>query len=158
MEKKLLRIRKVLGTRTCSDMVNYDPNYANMLVEHRAGGKSITSFAAHLCVSINILKRWAKESEDFKLAMEVADTMAMAAWEDIAMEQAQGVHKGNASTLMFMLKNQFGDEYKDKQEVEHSGNVVFKIDTGIKRDIELIEDNGPEVIEAELVEKDEDLL
>ena len=144
--------------RICSEMTNYLPRYAEDLLQHRAGGKSMASFAAHLGVSLKILETWAKNSEEFKFALEVADTAALAAWEEIAMDQAQGLTKGNASTLIFMLKNQFGDKYKDRQEVEHKGNVVFRIDTGIKREL-LTEEEGPEAIEAEFIEvKDEDLL
>lgn len=129
-----------------------------MLIEHRAEGKSFASFAAMIGVTVVTLDGWANKHPEFKEAKEIAKEAAMARWEEIALGQSDGTVKGNATALMFIMKNQFSDDYKDKQEVEYSGDVVFQIDTGIKRDVSLLEEQ--DYIEADYspVESDEDLL
>lgn len=132
----------------------YRHDYCNMLVNHMAEGKSFASFCVTIGVPSTTAHNWVKEYEEFEEAYSLAKEASMAHWEEIAYDQAVGNHKGNASSLIFTLKNRFSDHYKDKQEIETSGNVVFQIDTGIKRDPDLID------IEAEVVHisNDEDCL
>jgi len=133
----------------------FNSGYCEAVVRYRALGKSLKSFAAQIGVTVETVKRWGKTNEEFKRALELSEEAAQGYWEEIAHGQATGELKGGSTTAMtFVMKNQFSEDYKDKQEVEHSGDLTFIIDTGIKRDTEL------NTIEAEssVIEDDSDLL
>lgn len=128
---------------------SYDPTYCYKVIDFCKSGKSLTAFAASLGVTRSTINKWAERFEDFAYAIEVALSQAQSAWEDIAIDQAKGDNKGNGMTLQFMMKNQFSDEYKDKQEIEHKGGVTIVVDTGfgtvegeVIRDAEVIEDSS----------------
>ena len=76
-------------------------------------------------------------------------------WEDIALRQANGEIKGSASALIFTMKNRFRDHYKDKQEVEHQGNIVWQINSGIPNadEIDLEDDNIIENTDYKVIEE-----
>lgn len=101
-------------------------------MQYMATGKSIKSFAATIGVSSGAIKKWAEKYPEFKNALELAKEAAQGYWEEIAHGQASGEIKGGSSAaLNIIMKNQFSDDYKDKQEIEHSGDLTFLIDTGI---------------------------
>ena len=136
----------------------YNPSYGEMLVNHMSEGKSFAAFAGLIGVSYSTLTKWRDQNPEFNEAYEIAKMASLGAWEDLALDQAKGTIKGNASSLIFTLKNRFSDFYKDKQEVEHGGNVQFVIDTGVPNTLqEALE--YEEAIEVESTPTDElDLL
>jgi len=124
-----------------------------------AKGRTLNHFAVSIGVAESTVNNWIERHEEFKKAYEVACGASQAYWEEIAHDQATGAIKGgNASTLTFMMKNQFNDKYKDKQEVEHKGDLTFIIDTGIRR--EKLPAPIDDAIEAEVkkIDDDSDLL
>jgi len=134
----------------------YRYDYCQMLVNHRMAGKSFASFGVLAGVGVATLKKWVEENQDFKEAMELAEVASLSYWEDMAHDQSNGDIKGSSTTLLAMLKNNFGDFYKDKTEIEHTGGVVFKIDSGIPFPANY--NDAPVEIEGEVVDTDEDLL
>ena len=138
----------------------YRYDYCQMLVNHRAStGKSFASFGVIAGVGVATLKKWVENHPEFKEACELAEVASLSYWEDMAHDQANGDIKGSSTTLLAMLKNNFSDHYKDKTEVEHTGGVVFKIDTGIPFPANY--NDAPVEIEGEVIEQidtDEDLL
>ncbi len=118
------------------------------IVHFCALGNSLTAYAVMIGTTYMTLLKWKEKYPDFALALEVAEDAQQAYWERLALEVTVGNLKGNASSLIFMMKNRFKKHYKDKQEVEHSGDLQFLVDTGIRRD------NGVESIEM----KDSDYL
>ena len=120
-------------------------------------GKSIKSFAAAIGVNSNTVKKWAERHPEFGKALELAKEASEGYWEEVAHGQATGEIKGGSTAaLTFLMKNQFSESYKDKQEIEHSGDLTFIIDTGINTGIE---DKSPPIeIEGEVIEVDSDLL
>lgn len=137
--------------RYCSDRTsNYDARFCEALVEYMSEGRSFASFAGVIGVGQSTLSAWTKKHPEFKRAKELAVLASLGKWEDIALMQATGQIKGNASALIFTLKNRFSDYYKDKHEVEHGGDLTFIAHTGITRDIK--------EVEAVVVEEDTDLL
>ena len=133
----------------------YQPKFCQMLVNHRCTGKSFASFGLVAGVGIKTLKKWAEENLEFQEAIELAEVASLSYWEDKMGDQATGEIKGSSTTLLAIMKNNFGDFYRDKTEVEHKGGVVFRIATGIPfpEDTKIVED-----IECEVIEQDDDLL
>lgn len=113
--------------------VEFDTKYCNMVVNHMVLGKSYASFGAIINVSLKRLNAWREDYPEFDEAVQIAELKALDNWEEIAMGQANGDIKGSPATLSFVMKNRFGDLYKEKQEIEHNGGIVFQIDSGIKR-------------------------
>lgn len=109
--------------------------FCTQVVQHMRSGKSLRSFAGTIGVSPTTIDRWAKENEEFAEAIEIAKSINLCTWEDIAIEQATGESKGQSSTLTFMLKNLHAETYKDKVNVEQEGNLSFIINTGIPTQI-----------------------
>lgn len=143
--------------------------FCNQVIQHMRSGKSLRSFAGVIGVSPSTLTKWAEENEEFAEAIEIAKSISMNTWEDIAIGQATGENKGNSTTLGFMMKNHFPNDYKDKVNIEQEGRVSFLIDTGIPSQIsnnnmltikeveaeyEEVEDDGWESLDSE----DEDFL
>lgn len=143
--------------------------FCNQVIQHMRMGKSLKSFAGIIGVSPSTITKWAEDNEEFAEAIEIAKSISMNTWEDIAIDQATGASKGNATTLGFMMKNHFPNDYKDKVNVEQEGNISFVIDTGIpshisntmltvkdiEADYEEVEDDEDG---WESLEEDEDLL
>ena len=118
---------------TFTGVKKYRDEYCDMLIHHMEQGKSFNTFGATIRVSSATLHRWCEEHKEFKEAKEIGTQARMAWIEEVTLSTMSGEIKGNASLLQFMLKNGDPDSYKDKQEVEHKGNVNFILDTGIKR-------------------------
>lgn len=137
---------------------SYRKEFGHKLVQHMRTGRSLASFAGSIGVSPTTLKRWEEEHPEFREAIEIAKSINMGKWEEIAIDQATGETKGNSATTTFMMKNLHPDEYKDKQVVENEGNVVFMIDTGVPDSVPQLEKNAPIEIEAVVIENEEDLL
>jgi len=130
----------------------YQDKYCQMLVNHRNEGKSLASFGKVIGISWLTIRKWIEAHEDFREASEIADVVALDHWEELAYDQVTGDIKGSSSVLLAMMKNNFPDFYKDKSEVDVTGGVIFKIDTGIPT----IE--APEEVDYIEVIDDEELL
>lgn len=98
----------------------YDPAYCEVVVETMREGKSLMSVAAQIGVGRSTLTLWMKEHPEFLLAVEEGKALCARKWEEIALNNAM-TGMGNATLTVFGLKNMARDEWKDKQEVEHTG-------------------------------------
>ena len=112
----------------------YDPAYCQMIIDHMADGASVTSFAAEIDVDRSTIAEWVRVHPEFSLAFTRAKAKCLAWWEKQARNLAS-TGTGNATMCVFGLKNMGQDEWRDKQEVEHSGGVT------VTR-IELVGDDG----------------
>jgi len=128
---------------------HYRPALDDMLIKHLGNGNSVSAFCFAIGITKSTFNDWLAKHPEFKEAYEIAKLGEQATWEDMAKAQANGDSKGSGTTLQFMMKNKFNDEFKDKQEVEHTGNVVFQIDTGIKRPGDIGFSERAKEIEAE---------
>jgi len=109
----------------------YKPEYCEAIVAHMAEGASATSFAASIGVSRSTITEWASEHPEFSAAVTRGKTMCAAWWEKLARTNAM-TGDGNATLTVFGLKNMAPDDWREKQEVEHSGGVTV---TKIVREI-----------------------
>lgn len=97
----------------------YRPEYCGRAVDYMRGGASITAFAAEIGVSRSTLHNWAEDYPEFLDALKRGKAACAAWWEEQARRVAvEG--GGNAALIIFALKNMGADDWRDKQEVEHS--------------------------------------
>jgi hypothetical protein len=95
-------------------------------IEHRRQGYSKKSFPPCTYVTIDDYLEEV-EFSPLKKDLEEAEREGRKVWEEIGNKIAKGDIKGNPAVWIFTMKNKFGDEWKDKQEVEHSGEAATNI-------------------------------
>jgi hypothetical protein len=100
----------------------YDPEYCGDIVTHCATGASITSYAAEIGVCRDTITEWASKHAEFSVAVKRAKAAA-AAWYDAKARGIIGGETGNATLCIFGLKNFAPEDFRDKQEIEHSGGL-----------------------------------
>lgn len=96
----------------------YDPKYCEMLVEHMQDGASMTSFAAEINVARSTLNEWMGEFPAFSEAAMRGKAKCAAWWEKTARMNAV-TGNGNATLVVFGLKNMAAEDWRDKQELDH---------------------------------------
>lgn len=106
----------------------YDPIYCEQLVAHMEDGASVNSFAASIDVCRATINVWANEHPEFLEALSRGKAKCAAWWEKTGRSVAS-TGTGNASMVIFGLKNMSSDDWRDKTEVEHgvSDSMVERI-------------------------------
>lgn len=98
----------------------YDPEFCEAVVAMGKQGYSKAMMADGLDVVRQTLDNWAEEHPEFLDALTRAREAALAWWE------AQGL-KGvwsrdfNAAAYKLQVTNRFPDDWRDKQDIEHTG-------------------------------------
>jgi|SRR5688572_8618952 hypothetical protein len=101
----------------------YKPAYCDLVIEHMSEGASITSFAAEIGVARSSINEWMEQNPEFSEAVKIAKAKCASWWEKVGRKNAlEG--GGNATLVIFGLKNMAPDEWREKQEIEHTGQVV----------------------------------
>lgn len=99
----------------------YDAVYCDQLTEHMQGGASIASFAADIGVARSTINQWAEDHPEFSEALKIGKAKCAAWWEKRLRSIAEaGGGPGAATAVIFGLKNMAADDWREKQEVEHS--------------------------------------
>lgn len=103
----------------------WDPALCELLIAHGKQGLSFASFTGVAGVSRKTLYQWLDEREDFRAAKEVADGLALLAWEKIGLGLATGKLKGSGVAFIHQICNRFPQDYRQRLEVDakHSGSV-----------------------------------
>lgn len=102
----------------------YDPAYCDAVIAHCAEGASLTSFAAEIEVARSTINEWMEHQPEFSEAVKIAKAKCAAWWEKNARVAAIGGNKdANATLCIFGLKNMAAEDWREKQEVQHSGGV-----------------------------------
>jgi hypothetical protein len=86
-------------------------------------GASATSFAASIDVDRSTITEWADNHPEFSTAVKRAKARCAAWWEAQGRLGAIGEVKVNPTLVIFGLKNMAADDWREKQEVEHSGSI-----------------------------------
>jgi hypothetical protein len=100
----------------------YDPSYCDAVVEHMKDGASLTSFAASIDVARSTINEWIDAQPQFSEAVKRAKAHCAAWWEEKARGGAVGGN-ANPTLCIFGLKNMARDDWHEKQEIEHSGEI-----------------------------------
>ena len=99
----------------------FKQTYCDMLIEHLAEGASISSFAAEIGVARSTINQWAEDHPEFSEALKVGKAKCAAWWETQLRKIAvAGGGPGSATAVIFGLKNMAADDWRDKQEHEHT--------------------------------------
>lgn len=98
----------------------YDEIYCDQVVTHMANGASLTSFAAEIDVARSTLNEWMDNHPEFSEAVKRGKAKCAAWWEKANRGLAMG-GAGNATSCIFGLKNMAAEDWRDKQDVEHTG-------------------------------------
>lgn len=100
----------------------YETRFCEEVEAFMGQGFSLTAFAGHIGVSRATLNNWMAEHPGFLEAVSRAKSKRLLHWEragiDLARDGGQG---GQATMIVFGLKNMGGDEWADAQRHEISG-------------------------------------
>lgn len=105
----------------------YLPEYCEEIIEFMSTGRSLTAFAAKVCVSKQTVYDWTKAHPAFLDATNIARAKCQSFWEDMGFDhmlQGEGGPKFNHVMWIFNMKARFGmsDVPKDEAPIEDHEN------------------------------------
>lgn len=102
---------------------DYRPEYCQMIIDHMEDGASVVSFAASISVARSTITEWANVHPEFSVALNTGKAKCAAWWDrrgrDIAVS---GGGPGASAMVMFGLKNMAPDDFREKQEIDHTSS------------------------------------
>lgn len=98
---------------------DYEERYCTEIIEHMKDGSSMSSFAAHIGVARSTINEWGYNHPEFSEAIKIGKAHCAAWWEKVARANALS-GSGNAALTIFGLKNMAPEDWKDKQEFDHT--------------------------------------
>jgi len=121
---------------------DYKEEYCETVIELMSEGASKAEVCLELNCSFQTFLTWQAKHSEFLEAVKRGLHLSKGMWEKMGRKAAFGQVEGfNATAWIFNMKNRFGkmddlgDRWSDKQEVEHSGEVVtFNMDFGSNKD------------------------
>jgi len=120
----------------------YKPEYCEQVITHitEPDGTSLTSFAAEIGVSRQVINIWKNTHPDFFAACERAKAELTKWWESRAREVGKsGGGNGQSGMIALALKNFGADDWSEKSAIQITGNVTHshEIDVSELTTIEL---------------------
>lgn len=102
----------------------YEKDYCIDVIDHMEQGYSFESFAGLVGVAKSTLYEWQDRNPEFSDAVKIAFEKCRLFWEK---EGIKGLWSGNGSNFnstnwIFQMKNRFKDEWREKQEFDHSSS------------------------------------
>lgn len=114
----------------------YKEHYCDLIIEHMSEGASITSFAAEIGVARSTIDEWASNYPEFSGAVKIGKAKCASWWEKLGRNNAI-TGDGNATLVIFGLKNMAPEDFRDKQEVHQTGTMEHKHSIGEMTDEQL---------------------
>ena len=111
----------------------YEPEFCEQLIELMGEGLSLTAFAGEIGVARSTINEWIGAQPEFSEAVKIGQAKRTAFLERGLLSSDVGPR---VTARIFALKNAAPEEWKDKQEHEHSGagGGPIQIITGVPRD------------------------
>lgn len=100
---------------------SYKSEFCDIVLECLKDGGSILQFAAKVGVARSSVYNWIDENPDFAAAVKTAQAASAKWWEDRLTDLAQDKDAGNASAVIFGVKNRARREWRDDARMEHTG-------------------------------------
>lgn len=102
----------------------YDPKMCERVLECGAEGMGVCEMADELGIHYETFMAYRAKHPQFSEAVKEALRKSQAWWERKGRQATFGGTEGfNATSYIFNMKNRFSEDWKDKRETEHSGNV-----------------------------------
>lgn len=115
----------------------YRKEMAAQVAEMGTGGEGLCEIAAELGIHYQTFLDWQAQHPEFSEAVKVARRNSQAWWERQGRLGIFGGTEGfNATGYIFQMKNRFPDDWRDRQEVNHSGGVTVQVVDGFHSDTE----------------------
>lgn len=112
-------LRKGKGGRP----TKYKSEYCSRLIELCSQGLSRRALCAEIGICTDTFYEWVKTIPEFSVAYKKGEAAAAHFYESKMLEGGLGKIKGfNVMALTFLMKNRYPKEFRDKQDVELSGN------------------------------------
>lgn len=105
---------------TAGRPTKYDPAYCQAVIEHMKEGASLTSFAAEIGVARSTINEWIDHHWEFSEAAKRGKAQCAAWWEKMGRDKAEN-GGGNATLIVFGLKNMAGEDWRERSSMELSG-------------------------------------
>lgn len=99
---------------------DYRAEYCDLLAEHFAEGYSFESFGGVVGVSKQTLYNWCEAHPEFLDSKKSHETASQLVWEKRLRSLATG-GEGNATAIIFGLKNRASDSWRDVKATEITG-------------------------------------
>lgn len=111
---------------------DYDPAYCDVAQTFLADGYSLAALAGHIGVARSTVYKWVDEHPDFSDAVKAGQAKAVLWWETANRNLAM-TGEGNATSIIFGLKNRAADEWRDVKATEITGRDGGAIETTMQR-------------------------
>lgn len=109
----------------------YKPEFCDLVIELGKKGKTITQMACAMGVMRETVWDWRQKNPEFSNAIKTALQHSQDWWEKLGQEGARGnVDNFNSSAYIWQTKNRFPKEFRDKHEIEHSGELDVNVIIG----------------------------
>lgn len=104
----------------------YEPEFAQAVIEKMSDGYSFGGFAGQIGVARRTINKWMELHPEFEEACSRAMAVRQHWWETKAIEVATTGGQGSQGQMViFGLINAGREDWKQKQEIEHSGQVTL---------------------------------
>lgn len=125
---------------------SYKPEYCQLVMDWRAKGYSFGGFAGSIGVARGTINEWMNRYPEFNEACSRAQSASQWWWETKAIEVATTGGQGSQGTMvMFGLINSGREDWKNKQEIEISGQITLAsvVEASLKQIEAKVIDNDP---------------
>ena len=110
----------------------YSEAYCTEVITFMEEGYSLTAFAAEIGVCRDTVTEWCSTYPEFSVAVKKAKAKCARWWEARGRDSAM-TGQGNATSVIFGLKNMAPDDWREKSEVNMNvktlGSVLDELDT-----------------------------
>ena len=104
----------------------YDEAFCEVVIAVGAEGGSLAEMAEACDIDRGTLNEWLEIHPEFSRAVKRGIQKAQVWWEQQGRKATFGASDGfNATSYIFNMKNRFKDDWRDKVETEHSGNLAI---------------------------------
>lgn len=109
--------------QTAGRPTKYDPRYCDEIVEDGEKGYSLTAFAGAIGVARSTINEWGASYPEFSEAIKRHAAARTRFLETGLLSSETGPQ---VTSRIFALKNAAPEEWREKQEVEHSGQIGIR--------------------------------
>jgi transposase len=102
----------------------YDPRYCDEVIELMSTGLSLTAFAGSILVARSTINEWMGAHPEFSEAVKIGQTARTLRLEQDLLSGTEGPR---ITSRIFALKNAAPDEWRDKVETQHSGEMTHRV-------------------------------